>query len=136
MSKWTMSQELRTLMAAMQSDSLPETVCVTAFMEGLRTGVARTKAFRVYSFTFKEAVSITQNAEHNFKTARLGLNGHNPSFARATLANTSAYCKTEPMYLGHAEDVGEAELQVAAQQQAVRHCYMCGSTKHLRPTCP
>ena len=115
MSKWTMSQELRTLMAAMQSDSLPETVCVTAFMEGLRTGVARTKAFRVYSFTFKEAVSITQNAEHNFKTARLGLNGHNPSFARATLANTSAYCKPEQMDLSYAEDEGKPDIHVAQQ---------------------
>ena len=40
-------QELRTLMAAMQSDPLPETVHVTIIMEGLRTGVARTEVFRV-----------------------------------------------------------------------------------------
>ena len=33
-------QELRTLMDAMESDTLPETVYVTVFMEGLRTGVA------------------------------------------------------------------------------------------------
>ena len=33
-------QELKTLMATMQSDTLPETVYVTVFMEGLRTGVA------------------------------------------------------------------------------------------------
>ena len=35
-------QGSRTLMAAMQSDPLSETVYVTVFMEGLRTGVART----------------------------------------------------------------------------------------------
>ena len=40
-------QELRTLMAAMQSGPLPEVVHVTIFMEGLRTGVARTEVFRV-----------------------------------------------------------------------------------------
>ena len=33
-------QELRTLIAAMQLDPLPEMVLVTIFMEGLRTGVA------------------------------------------------------------------------------------------------
>ena len=38
-------QELRTLMAAVQSDLLPENVYVTVFMEGLRTGAARTEVF-------------------------------------------------------------------------------------------
>ena len=51
-------QELRTLMAAMQSDPLPETVYVTIFMEGLRTGVARTEVFQVHPHTFEEKVSI------------------------------------------------------------------------------
>ena len=36
-------QELRTVVAAMQLDPLPEMVLVTIFMEGLRTGVARTE---------------------------------------------------------------------------------------------
>ena len=67
-------QELRTLMAAMQSDPLPETIYVTVFMEGLLTGVARTEVFRVHPSTFEEAVSIAQNYEHNFKSARLGWN--------------------------------------------------------------
>lgn len=129
-------QELRTLMAAMQSDPLPETVYVTVFMEGLRTGVARTEVFRVHPSTFEEAVSVAQNAEHNFKSARLGWNGYNPSFARAASTRPSAYCKPEPMDLSHAADEGEAELHVAEQRQDVRRCYMCGSTKHLRPTCP
>ena len=69
-----MSKMLRTLMAAMQSEPLPETVYVTVFMEGLRTGVARTEVFRVHPSTFDEAV---QNAEHNFKSATLGRNGYN-----------------------------------------------------------
>ena len=51
-------QELRTLMASMQSDPLPKIVFVAVFMEGLRTGVARTEVFRVHPFTFEEAVSI------------------------------------------------------------------------------
>ena len=119
----------------MQSDPLPETVYVTVFMEGLRTGVARTEVFRVHPSTFEEAVSIAQNAENNFKSARLGWNGYSPSFARATSKSTSAYCKSEPMDLSKSEDEGEAELHVAEQRQEVRRCYICGSTKHLRPTC-
>ena len=61
------AQELRTLMAALQSDPLPETIYVTVFMDGPRTGVAKTEVFRAHPSTFEEAVSIAQNAEHNFK---------------------------------------------------------------------
>ena len=62
-------QDLRKMMASMQSDPLPETVYVTVFMEGLRTGVARVEVFRVHPSTFEETVSIDQNAESNFKSA-------------------------------------------------------------------
>ena len=123
-------------MTAMQSDPLPETVYLTVFMEGLRTGVSRTEVFRVHPSTFEEAVSISQNAEHNFKSAGLGRNGYNPSFARATSANTSAYCRPQPMDLSNAEDEGESEPYVVEQQQEVRRFYTCESTKTLRPTCP
>ena len=46
-------QELGPLMDAMHSDPLPEAVHVTIFMEGLRTGVARTEVFRVHPSTFE-----------------------------------------------------------------------------------
>ena len=125
-------QELRTLMAAMQSDPLPEAVHVTIFMEGLRTGVARTKVFRVHPSTFEEAVRITLDAEHNFKSARLGWNGYNLSSARANSTSTRAVNRPQPMDLSYAEDEGEVELQAAEQQRVLRRCYTCGSTKHLR----
>ena len=51
-------QELRTLIAAMQLDPLPEMVLVTIFMEGLRTGVAQTEVFRVHPTSFEAAVDI------------------------------------------------------------------------------
>ena len=51
-------QELRTLIAAMHHDPLLEMVLVTNFMEGLRTGVARTEVFWVYPTSFKAAVDI------------------------------------------------------------------------------
>ena len=127
-------QEIRTLMAAMQSDPLPEAVHVTIFMEGLRTGIARTEVFRVRPSTLEEAVRIALNAEHNFKSARLGWNGYNPSSARANYTSTSAGNRPEPMNLSHAEDAGE--FQAAEQQRVVRRCYTCGSTKHLQPGCP
>ena len=72
-------QEIRTLIAAMQLDSLPEVVCVTVFMEGLRTGVARTDVFRVHQSIFDEAVNVALYAEFKFKAARFGWNGYNPS---------------------------------------------------------
>ena len=108
-------QELRTIMAAMQSDPLPEAVHVTIFMEGLRTGVARTEVFRVHPSTFEEAVRIAPNAEHNSKSARLGWNGYNPSSARANSTSTPVGNRPEPMGLSYAEDGGEVELQTAEQ---------------------
>ena len=118
-------QGLRTLLAAMQLDPLPEEVRVTIFMEGLRTGVARTEVYRVHPSTFEEAVGIALNAEFNFKAARFGTHGQSPgSFERA-----------EPMDLSYAEGE-EAELQAVEQQRNIRRCYMCGSTRHLRPSCP
>uniref|UniRef100_A0AAV1VHB8 Retrotransposon gag domain-containing protein n=1 Tax=Peronospora matthiolae TaxID=2874970 RepID=A0AAV1VHB8_9STRA len=128
-------QELRTIMAAMQSDPLPEAVHVTIFMEGLRTGIAITEVFRVHPSTFEEAVRIALNAEHNFKSARLGWDGYNPRSGRANFSGTTAYNKPEPMDLSYAEDGGEAELQAAEQQHVVRRCFTCGSTKNSRPGC-
>ena len=118
-------QELRTLLAAMQLDPLPEEVRVTIFMEGLRTGVARTEVFRVHPSTFEEAVDIALNAEFNFKAARYGTHGH----------AQSSFGGPEPMDLSHVDD-DDAELQAVEQQRNIRRCYMCGSTKHLRPNCP
>ena len=129
-------QELRTLMAAMKSDPLPETVHVTIFTEGLRTGIARTEVFRVHPSTFEEAVRIALNAEHNFNSARLGWNWYNPSSARANSTSAPAVNKPELMDLSYAEDEGEVGLQAVEQQYVVRRCYTCGSTKHLRPGCP
>ena len=82
-------------MAAMQSDPLHDTTYVTGFMEGLRISVARTEVFRYHLSTSKEAVSISQNAKHNFTSARL--KEEEKSFARATSANTLTYCKPEPI---------------------------------------
>ena len=90
---------------------------MTVFMEGLLTGVARTEVFRVHPSTFEEAVSIAQNAEHNFKSARLGWNGYNLSCARATSESTSAYCKPEPMDLSHAEDEGESKFMLQSNDR-------------------
>ena len=118
-------QELRTLLAAMQLDPLSEEVRVTIFMEGLRTGVARTEVFRVHPSSFEEAVEVALNAEFNFRAARYGTHGYNQSSSD----------RAEPMDLSYAEG-DEAELQAVVQQRNIRRCYMCGSTKHLRPRCP
>ena len=118
------TQELRTLLAAMQLDPLPEEVRVNIFMEGLRTGVARTEVFRVHLSTFEEAVDIALNAEFNFKAARYGTHGH----------AQSSFDKAEPMDLSYADD-DEAGLQAVKMQSNIRRFYTCGSTKHIRPNC-
>ena len=100
-------------MAAMQSDPLPETVHVTIFMEGLRTGITRTEVFRVHPSTVENAVRIALNADHNFKSARLSWNGYNPSSARENFTSTPAVNRPEPMDLSYAEDEGEVGLQAA-----------------------
>ncbi|GMF59805.1 unnamed protein product [Phytophthora fragariaefolia] len=98
-------QELRTLIAGMAVDPLPEAVTVTVLMEGLRTGVARTEVFRTHSTSFEEAVNVELNAEFNFKSSRLGWN--------ASYANPSS--GPEPMELSYAEDE-EAGLLAAEQR--------------------
>ena len=74
-------QELRTLIAAMHLDPLPEMVLVTIFMEGLRTGVARTEVFRVHPTSSEAALDIALNAELNVKAARFGTHGYNSNSA-------------------------------------------------------
>ncbi|GMF15551.1 unnamed protein product [Phytophthora fragariaefolia] len=92
----------------MTVDALPEAVTVTVFMEGLRTGVARTEVFRTHPTSFEEAVSVALNADFNFKSSRLGWN--------ASYANPSS--GPEPMDLSYTEDE-EVEL-LAAEQRAGR----------------
>ncbi|GMF35773.1 unnamed protein product [Phytophthora fragariaefolia] len=98
-------QELRTLIAGMAVDPLPEAAIVTVFMEDLRTGVARTEVFRTHPTSFEEAVNVALNAEFNFKSSRLGWNA---SYANPSLG-------PEPMDLSYAEDE-EAELLAAEQR--------------------
>jgi hypothetical protein len=124
-------QELRTLIAAMAVDPLPEVVTVTVFMEGLRNGMARTEVFRIHPTSFEEAVNVALNAELKFKSARLGWTASQASSSGVSDASNCAV----PMDLSYAEDE-KVELQAAEQRIGIRRCYVCGSTQHLRPGCP
>ncbi|KAG2978241.1 hypothetical protein PC120_g25355 [Phytophthora cactorum] len=118
-------QELRTLIAGTAVDPLPEAVTLTVSMEGLRTSVARTEVFRVHPSSFEEAVSVALNAEHNFRSAR-------PGWYAGSAGSSSG---PEPMDLSYA-DGEEAELLAAEQRTSIRRCFTCGSTRHLRASCP
>ena len=109
----------------MQLDPLPEKSRVTIFMEGLHTGVARTKFFRVHPSTLKEAVDIALSAEFIVKAARYGTHGYAKNL----------FDRAEPMDLSHADDE-EAELQAVEQQCNIRRCDKCGSAKQLHSNCP
>ncbi|GMF49903.1 unnamed protein product [Phytophthora fragariaefolia] len=87
-------QELRTRIAGMAVDPQPEAVTVTVFVEGLRTGVARTEVFRTHPSSLEEVVSVALNVEFNLKSSRFGWN--------ALHVNPSS--GPEPMDLSYAED--------------------------------
>ena len=97
-------QELKTLIAALQLDPLPEMDLITIFMESLHTGVAQTEVFRVHPTSFEAAVDNALNAKFNFKEARFGTHGYNPN-------SFSSSNRPEPMDLSLAEKDEEAELQ-------------------------
>ncbi|KAG2976032.1 hypothetical protein PC119_g22311 [Phytophthora cactorum] len=118
-------QELRTLIAGTAADPLPEAVTLTVFMEGIRTSAARTEVFRVHPSSFEEAVSVALNAEHDFRSAR-------PGWYAGSAGSLSG---PEPMDLRYAENE-EAELLAAEQRTSIRRCFTCGSTRHLRASCP
>ena len=122
-------QELRTLIAAMQLDPLPESVLVTIFMEGLHTGVVRTEVFRVHPSTFEVAEGIALNAEFNLKAARYGMQRYHPSSSSSPDQSN----KPVPMDLSLAE---EAELQAIDQRGNICRCFACSSVKHLHNNCP
>ncbi|KAG3140498.1 hypothetical protein PI124_g16720 [Phytophthora idaei] len=118
-------QELRALIAGTAADPLPEAVTLTVFMEGLRTSAARTEVFRVHPSSFEEAVSVALNAEHNFRSAR-------PGWCAGSAGSSIG---PEPMDLSYAEG-DETELLAAEQRTRIRQCFTCGSTRHLRSSCP
>uniref|UniRef100_M4BTU0 Retrotransposon gag domain-containing protein n=1 Tax=Hyaloperonospora arabidopsidis (strain Emoy2) TaxID=559515 RepID=M4BTU0_HYAAE len=112
-------QKLRTLIAAMQLDPIPEMVLVTIFMEGLRTGVAQTEVLRVHPTSFEEAVDIALNAEFNFKADRFGTHGYNPN----SVNSFSSLNRPEHMYLSLAKTDEEAELQAVEHHRNIRRCF-------------
>ncbi|KAG6613595.1 Gag protein [Phytophthora cinnamomi] len=118
-------QALRTLIAGMFAEPLSESVTITVFMDGLRTGVARTEVFRSRPTSFEEVVAGALNAENNFKLARMGWS------ASQTIISVGP----EPMDLSYAE-AEETELRTTEQRRDIRRCFACGSTDHLRPSCP
>ena len=72
-------QELRPLISAMQIDPIQKMVLVTIFMEGLRSGVARTELFRVHPTSFEADVYIALITEFNFNAAHFNTHGYNPN---------------------------------------------------------
>ncbi|KAG3068612.1 hypothetical protein PI124_g22466 [Phytophthora idaei] len=106
-------QELRTLLAGTAVDPLPEAVTLTVFMERLHTIAARTEVFRMHPTSFEEAVSLTLNAEHNFRSV-------GPGWHAGSAGSSGG---PEPMDLSYAEDE-EVELLVWAGRAGVgENCY-------------
>ena len=99
----------------MQLDPLPEMILVTIFMEGFRTGVARTEVFLVHPTTSKAAVDIALITEFNFKAARFSTHGYNPNSA----SSFSSFYRPEPMDFSLTEANEEAELRAVEQHRNI-----------------
>ena len=76
-------QELRSLIAVMHLDPLPEMVYVTVFMEGLCTDVAQSEVLRVHPTSNEAAVDVELDADFNFKVARFGTHWYNLNSANS-----------------------------------------------------
>ncbi|KAG3028877.1 hypothetical protein PC128_g6601 [Phytophthora cactorum] len=94
-------------------------------MEGVRTRAARAEVFRMHPSSIEEAVNVALNAKHSFRSARTGWHA----------GSASSSSGPEPMCLSYAEDE-EAERLAAEQRTSIRRCVRCGSTRHLRASCP
>lgn len=134
------AQEMRTLVASLAGNPLPEDVKTTVFMDGLKVGPARTQLFRVQATTMEEAIRIALQEEYSHKQAgtlreeehRHDENGvpreaehrSNDAVAPAVTqpVDTGAYSEPEPMDLSSAESL-------------VR-CYGCGGHGHYQRVCP
>lgn len=108
-------QELRTLISSMAADPLPEVVCVTILMEGMRVGPARTHLFRVQPETFEEGVRLALQEDYSQKQAK--------SFA----GQSSNHGGAAPMDLSVAE---------TTERFASVRCYTCGQSGHFQRNCP
>ncbi|CEG35989.1 Retrotransposon gag domain [Plasmopara halstedii] len=87
-------QEMRTLIARMAANILPEAVTVTIFMEGLRTRVAGTEVFRAHPSLFEGVVNVASNAKFNFKSERLGWNANSNSSLSGPMPMDLSYAWT------------------------------------------
>ncbi|POM81140.1 LOW QUALITY PROTEIN: Hypothetical protein PHPALM_929 [Phytophthora palmivora] len=112
-------QELRTLIAGMFADPLPEVVTTTVFMAADAKSIATTITAPGFfcPSSFEEAVVVALNAEHNFRSARMGWSVPQASPPEGPV----------PMDLSYAKDEA-AELRAAEQRRGIRRCFYCVPT--------
>ncbi|KAI9989078.1 hypothetical protein PInf_022811 [Phytophthora infestans] len=123
------AQEMRTLVASLAGNPLPEDVKTTVFMDGLMVGPARTQLFRVQATTIEEAIQIALQEEYSHKQAgtprkeehhhdedgapRKAEHRSNDAAAPAVTqpVDIGAYSEPEPMDLSSAESLSSGRGQ-------------------------
>ncbi len=72
-------QEMQYLRAAITSDRIPETILVTAFLEGIRPGPARLQLYREVPKTLDDAIRIAHMEEYSHRSANHTPRGGGPT---------------------------------------------------------
>ncbi|KAI9989061.1 hypothetical protein PInf_022787 [Phytophthora infestans] len=127
------AQEMRTLVASLAGNLLPEDVKTTVFMDGLMVGPARTQLFRVQATTIEEAIQIALQEEYSHKQAgtprkeehhhdedgapRKAEHRSNDAVAPAVTqpVDIGAYSEPEPMDLSSAESLVDEDFPATSR---------------------
>ncbi|KAI9996319.1 hypothetical protein PInf_013721 [Phytophthora infestans] len=130
------AQEIRTLVASLAGNPLPEDVKTTVFMDGLKVGPARTQLFRVQATTMEEAIQIALQEEYSHKqagTPRKEEHRHDedgvPRKAEHRSNDAVAPAVTQPVDTGV---YSEPEPMDFSSAESLVHCYGCGGHGHYQ----
>lgn len=114
-------QEMRSLVAAITTDPLPESVKVPAFLNGLNPGPARQVLYRHLPSTLEEAIRVALIEQQSYRVSRPEWNPARPNGQSAQRSHhESRHYGPTPM------DLSSVDVT----------CFNCGRRGHFQSKCP